>query len=398
MVDLNRDGQPCNPAFSWNRLADSRMDELIGLCRGLLADGALVYEEVIFLHDWFCRNEPIQCTPFGKNLFKLLEHAVDSKSLRHQDEERLVTMLLDLIGGTPHESDAASFSTKLPLDDPPPALKWEGLSYCFTGKFSFGTRKVCENAVVSLGGKTQQSPTRQTNYLVIGDIGSRDWAHSTHGRKIEKALEFRELGVAITIISEDHWISSLPEMARSHIESRINETIVKTSNYGGLSCVLANLGIHQLGPTAAATIAQHFGNIEALCVADLEMISQIREVGRKKAESIHTFLNSDAGQHVIQELKDANVDLTEEKTAPPTNAADSPVTGKTIVITGTFEAYDRNDLKDRLTKLGAKVTGSVSKNTDILFAGEKAGSKLDKARYLDVEVWDEAKVREVLGD
>jgi DNA ligase (NAD+) len=177
---------------------------------------------------------------------------------------------------------------------------------------------------------------------------------------------------------------------------------IEASKSRGLSRVLAGLGIRHVGASSSAALAQHFGNIDAIKNTDPEAIAEVEDIGPITAESIHTFLNSDAGQHVIQELKDAGVDLTEEKRVlPPAGtpgAADSPIAGKTIVITGTFEAYDRNDLKAKLTALGAKVAGSVSKNTDILCAGEKAGSKLDRARALGVEVWDEAKANEVLGD
>ena len=95
----------------------------------------------------------------------------------------------------------------------------------------------------------------------------------------------------------------------------------------------------------------------------------LQGIGPVRAESVHTFLHSNAGRHIIDELKNAGVDLTEEQAAPPPGAADSPVAGKTVVITGTFEAYDRSELKDILIKLGAKVTGSVSKKTDIVMAG-----------------------------
>jgi DNA ligase (NAD+) len=172
---------------------------------------------------------------------------------------------------------------------------------------------------------------------------------------------------------------------------------IEASKSRGLSRVLAGLGISQIGASAAAALAQHFGDIDALTDADPETIAQVEDIGPITAESIHTFLTSDAGRHVIQELKEAGVDLTEEKLTPPPASGDSPFVGKTVVITGTFEAYDRNELKEILTKLGAKVTGSVSKNTDLLLAGEKAGSKLDKAQELGVEIWDEAKVKEVVS-
>ncbi len=174
---------------------------------------------------------------------------------------------------------------------------------------------------------------------------------------------------------------------------------IEASKSRRLSRVLAGLGIRHVGASAAAGLAQHFGDIDALTHADTETIAEVEDIGPITAESIHGFLNSDAGRHVIQELKDAGVDLTEEKAAPPPppGAADSPFAGKTIVITGTFESFDRSDLKARLTALGAKVTGSVSKNTDLVLAGEKAGSKLDKARELGVEVWDETALHKHLS-
>ncbi len=188
----------------------------------------------------------------------------------------------------------------------------------------------------------------------------------------------------------------LERMGEKKVENLLNG--IEASKSRGLSRVLAGLGISQIGASAAAALAQHFGDIDALTDADPDTIAQVQDIGPVTAESIHTFLTSDAGRHVIRELQDAGVKLTEEKRAPAPSAGPggSPLAGKTVVITGTFGDYDRNELKARLTSLGAKVTGSVSKNTDILCAGENAGSKLDKARELGVEVWDETKVRQSL--
>ncbi|GAB4108417.1 MAG: NAD-dependent DNA ligase LigA [Phycisphaeraceae bacterium] len=171
---------------------------------------------------------------------------------------------------------------------------------------------------------------------------------------------------------------------------------IEASKSRGLSRVLAGLGIRQIGGAAALALAQHFGDIDKLLKATPEQIAEVPDIGPITAESLHAFLHSKAGQHVIRELKDAGVRLTEDM--PQSADESSPVKGKTIVITGTFEAWDRNELKDKLTRLGAKVTGSVSSKTDILMVGENPGSKLDKARQLGVEVWDEAKVKEVLED
>ncbi len=169
---------------------------------------------------------------------------------------------------------------------------------------------------------------------------------------------------------------------------------VEASKGRRLSRVLAGLGIRHVGNTSAAAVARHYGRIAPLLAATAEELQEVDGVGEVLAKSLHAFLRSDAGRHVLQELEEAGVDLTEEK--PPV-AADSPFKGKTIVLTGTLERFTRPELTAKLEALGAKVSGSVSKKTDLLIAGEEAGSKLDKARGLGVEVWDEARLLSKLG-
>ncbi len=205
----------------------------------------------------------------------------------------------------------------------------------------------------------------------------------------------KTFGDVYTLHTQRDALLELDRMGEKKIDNLLAG--IEASKSRRLSRVLAGLGIRHVGASASAGLAQHFGDIDTLTKADTETIAQVEDIGPITAESIHTFLNNDAGRHVIQELKDAGVDLTEEKTAPPPGAVDSPFAGKTVVITGTFETFDRNDLKAKLTRLGAKVTGSVSKNTDLLLAGEKAGSKLTKAEQLGVEVWDEAALHEHLS-
>lgn len=204
----------------------------------------------------------------------------------------------------------------------------------------------------------------------------------------------KSFGDVYSLHTKREQLLELDRMGEKKVENLLAG--IEASKSRGLSRVLGGLGISQIGTSAAAALAQHFGDIDALTDADTDTIAQVEDIGPITAESIHTFLTSDAGRHVIQELKDAGVKLTEEKIAPPPASGDSPFAGKTVVITGTFEAYERSDLKAILTRLGAKVTGSVSKNTDLLLAGEKAGSKLNKAQQLGVEVWDEAKVTAAL--
>jgi len=209
--ELNQDGQPIPQGYNWQRIKDSRMDELIGICRGILADGVVVIEEARFLLDWLTRNKQVRHSLPGQLLEELLVRVLADGKLSPSEEEQVVEMLVKIIGGTPLESEDASFSTTLPLDDPPRAMAFDGKVFCFTGKFQYGSRKKCEEDTFALGGDAQKTPTKKTDYLVIGEIGSSDWAHSTGGRKIEKAIALRDSGTGLCIVSEMHWCNALAD-------------------------------------------------------------------------------------------------------------------------------------------------------------------------------------------
>jgi NAD-dependent DNA ligase len=102
----------------------------------------------------------------------------------------------------------ASMSTELPFTKPPPTIDFVDRAFCFTGKFFSGTRSWCEEQVARRGAHCG-AITRDLNFLIIGEIGSRDWIHSTHGRKIEKAIEYNERGCSIGIIGEQYWHAAL---------------------------------------------------------------------------------------------------------------------------------------------------------------------------------------------
>lgn len=185
---------------------------------------------------------------------------------------------------------------------------------------------------------------------------------------------------------------ALDRMGEKKVDNLIEG--VERAKARGLQRVLAGLTIRHIGAGGSKRLAQAFGSIDALLEADEETIAAVDDIGPITAASVHNFLHNPAGQHVIAELRTAGVDLTEEQIEV---ATDSPFAGKKIVITGTLEHYGRNDLKKLLESLGAKVSGSISKNTDLLIAGEKAGSKLSKAQELQVETWDEAALLKALS-
>ena len=168
----------------------------------------------------------------------------------------------------------------------------------------------------------------------------------------------------------------------------------------GLARVLAGLGIRHIGATAAKTLARHFSDATALSAAGVESLEELPDFGLKTAESLHAHLASEAAQETFSRLAEVGVVLESDIYQPPgerSAEAEGPFAGKTVVITGTLEHFARSELSEQLEGLGAKVAGSISKRTDILVAGEKAGSKLTKARDLGIEIWDEAKLLEVLG-
>ena len=162
---------------------------------------------------------------------------------------------------------------------------------------------------------------------------------------------------------------------------------LEASKQTTLAKFLYALGIREVGEATAANLAAHFETLEAIREASLEALVEVQDVGEVVATHIFNFFNESHNTDVIDAL------LNEGINWPAIEKPDSgnlPLVGKTCVITGTLSEMGRSDAKARLQLLGAKVAGSVSKNTDFLVAGEKAGSKLTKAQELDVEVWDEA--------
>ncbi|MBG80975.1 MAG: DNA ligase (NAD(+)) LigA [Phycisphaerae bacterium] len=169
---------------------------------------------------------------------------------------------------------------------------------------------------------------------------------------------------------------------------------IEASKSRGLARVLAAVGIRNIGRSASRTLAAEFKDYESLHEASIEALQSLPDFGEITAGVLHEFLHSPMGQEVFDGLEEVGVSLISE--AGP-SAGESPFAGKTIVITGTLESTDRRELTGRLESMGAKVAGSVSAKTDLLIAGEKAGSKLSKAESLGVEVWDERKLLEVIG-
>lgn len=189
------------------RIASRQIDELIGIARGIAADGSLNQSEAEFLQKWLAVNQDISDQPVIRMLYQRV-NGVLSDGVLDVDEARDLLDTLNAFSNRDFELGEVLKATTLPLCDPAPALAFEGWTYCFTGTFSYGQRKACEAAVGERGG-TSGSLTHKTDALVIGIYATDSWKHSSFGTKILKACEMRDDGVPIAIVSEPHWVQHL---------------------------------------------------------------------------------------------------------------------------------------------------------------------------------------------
>ncbi|RMF70851.1 MAG: NAD-dependent DNA ligase LigA [Planctomycetota bacterium] len=168
---------------------------------------------------------------------------------------------------------------------------------------------------------------------------------------------------------------------------------IEASKQRPLARVLAALNIRHVGATVAELLADHFGSMDALMAADYEQLQEIDGVGPEVAASVRAFFESDEGRETIADLRAAGVNLTQPKKQ---TAAGGPLSGKTVVVTGTLQKYGRKEIEALIKQHGGHAASSVSRKTDYVVAGEKAGSKLAKARELGIPVLDEASFEKLL--
>jgi DNA ligase (NAD+) len=168
---------------------------------------------------------------------------------------------------------------------------------------------------------------------------------------------------------------------------------IEASKKQPLSRVLNGLGIPFVGERTAAILADTFGDLDEIAAADEQKLQFAEEVGPKVAHSISRFFAEERNVQLVEQLRSAGLQFKQERKV----RAAGPLEGRTLVLTGTLPTWTREEAKEAIEKAGGKVAGSVSKKTSYLVAGEDAGSKLDKARALEVPVLDEAGLRKLLG-
>ena len=167
---------------------------------------------------------------------------------------------------------------------------------------------------------------------------------------------------------------------------------IEASKNRGLARLLNALTIRHVGARVAAVLAERFGTMDALLAAGVEQLSETNEIGPIIAQSVFDFFHSKFGQETIEDLKSVGVKMESTARAGGPRALE----GKTLVVTGTLTKYSRDEIEELITRHGGHAASSVSKNTDYLVAGEKAGSKLAKARQLGVKVISEDEFERLL--
>ena len=179
-------------------------------------------------------------------------------------------------------------------------------------------------------------------------------------------------------------------------EKSINALLagIEQSKTQPLHRLLASLSIGDIGISTARVLARRFKTMDALLSASTEQLQQVEDIGPALADSLVAFFQSLHGRQTIEELRDLGLNFTEPVDESPGGAL---LAGKTVVVTGTLSRFGRNEIEELIAQLGGKAAGSVSKKTSFVVAGENAGSKLDKAKDLGVEVIDEAEFLRRIG-
>ena len=186
------------------RISNRQIDELVGLARGLLADGKIEQSEVECIQKWLAANLEISNEPLIRTLYQRINDILRDGIADSDETAELLETLNHFVHGD-FELGEALKATSLPLNDPEPDLTFPGQRYCFTGTFTFSRRKQCEQAVTDRGGSVG-GLSQKTGFLIIGTYATESWKHSSFGNKILQACEWRDRGIPIVIASEAHWM------------------------------------------------------------------------------------------------------------------------------------------------------------------------------------------------
>lgn len=204
-IIVNDPEDPIVQRLHAKRLISRDIDQMLGICEFALQDGCIDTHEASAILDWLNNHRSCLDTWPANVLYDRLRYMLADHTLDDEEQRELLSLVMSIT--RPREEGGELTPSSLPLDTPQPALHFEQKSFCFTGVFDFGSRADCHSAVEARGGIAAKGITKKLHYLVIGNIGSEVWKHTSFGNKIAKAVEYRDQGVPLSIIGESHWAS-----------------------------------------------------------------------------------------------------------------------------------------------------------------------------------------------
>jgi len=191
------------------RRVEQGLAEMVGLVRGVIADGDVSSEEAQSLSEWAKENPEI-ATRYPANLLaRRLERIFMDGRADKRERRRLAAMLGQLAENPSGFGGGYPLATDLPITDPPPEVVFEGETFVFGGEMAYGPIHACEREVRERGGVCERTVNRRTDYVVIGALAAADWAQSSFGGLVDEVVEYGQRGVPIAIITEEHWTDAL---------------------------------------------------------------------------------------------------------------------------------------------------------------------------------------------
>lgn len=182
--------------------------EMVGVIRGVIADGVVSPDEANRLAEWTRENPQVAARWPANMLAHRLENIVRDGRVDARERDHLEAVLGHL-AENPGRAGLA-LATDLPVDEPPPPVTFEARSFVFAGEMAYGPTRACEREVVELGGACERTVSRRTDYLVIGALSAAEWTQSGFGAQVDEVVQLRGRGAQIAIISEEHWANALP--------------------------------------------------------------------------------------------------------------------------------------------------------------------------------------------
>lgn len=208
MSHLDAEHQP-GPWFNETRRIERDLSEMLGIAKGVLYDGFVNDAEGLAFLNWAEAHPDIVSAWPGRIIHKRLREIFADGRVTDEERRDLADLLEVLVGGRAGMIGGEDAASTLPVDDPLPVIEVPDRVFVLTGRFALGPRDACERELRKIGGWPERDVTMRTDYLVIGTFSSRDWAQTSFGRKIEKAIKYRTKRGRPFIVPEDHWAASI---------------------------------------------------------------------------------------------------------------------------------------------------------------------------------------------